>query len=527
VANSLIVDRLLNIYLVPQDHPAPEQVRRDLDEVARKYVADAWGQALSAVLDPRDPSIWLIDKVNTDVLMDINAAPPDGVAAFWAAKMADSVAKTIARGEDGSRIMRFADRAAYLAYFLRDLAAGTAWSKWYYREFEALRSLPSGPAIREAMTREPEMAEPALLHLVKTDLISEVTNVLSESDQERLLHLCSAKEAAPGQKCFRAVLEEWAAAPNRSRRALDLYLKARHAHPEFPSAEVRGGVERILTIARWADTMQLNDILAAAGAHRLSEILLRLPPQEQETALYLASLASDDPTLRGRIEQIIFSAGENGRALERPPRSRKQNTSRFASPWGSVFLLLPTLIADRQLMAAYGGHEDGALRCLLFAACLRANFTDSRHDQALLTAAGLAETPELLLLQQARPKTNVDIGQLDLLPDDFEHINAAGKDWWPDIALAAPGRHELTMAAAAVIRNFARQLPGLGKSSFEYLWRNVFSGGSVITLVPGLVLVELGPPPLQIVLRMAGLDGVCFNPPWLVETEVVVRVGQQ
>jgi hypothetical protein len=79
------------------------------------------------------------------------------------------------------------------------------------------------------------------------------------------------------------------------------------------------------------------------------------------------------------------------------------------------------------------------------------------------------------------------------------------------------------MAAAVLLRGFAQRLPGLGRSSFDYLWRNILSGEGTITVEPGRILVALGPRPLEIVLRMAGLHELGLVPPWTPETEVVVH----
>ena len=174
------IERLQNTYLVPRDHPAPQRIRSDLDETARSSMAESCGRALSSLLDPADPSVWVIESVTVELLMDVSAVPLDQAASYWGQQIAHSVAKTMARGEDGQRVMRFPSRAAYLAYFLRNLAAGDAWGKWYYREFDSLRSLPAGAAIREALFREPQQAEAALLHLLETNSLNGVIRCLSE-----------------------------------------------------------------------------------------------------------------------------------------------------------------------------------------------------------------------------------------------------------------------------------------------------------------------------------------------------------
>ena len=84
----------------------------------------------------------------------------------------------------------------------------------------------------------------------------------------------------------------------------------------------------------------------------------------------------------------------------------------------------------------------------------------------------------------------------------------------------------MALAAATLMRSFARRLPGMGKSSAEYLWNNVLSGEARITVSPGRILVQLAPRPLQIVMRMSGLHDAAFRLPWQ-EIEVTIRLDEE
>jgi hypothetical protein len=543
VGHTLSVDRLLNTYLVPRDHPAPDKVRRELDEVVRKHVTDSLGRALSSLLDPQDPSVWVIDTIAMDVFMDLSAAAPEETAAFWARKMAESVVRVITRGEDGDRVMRFANRAEYLAYFLRDLGAGSAWSKWHYRQFESLRSLPLGATIREALLREPEQAEPALLYLARTGGIAAVSRLLSQLDQERLLQLVSPQEASPGKKCFEATLQQWAAAPAGAPRALDLYLKVRLAVPEAPAAEARAAVQHVLCFARWEQKSKLKEIVTAAAMGRVSRLLQSLLPPEQDTALYLGFLANQDSELPLRLAAIARARHPLAWAGAAPQQPEAESSVGLVSPWAGVFLLLPALMADAELMTAYGETGDAISRYLLLGATMRVRAEESQYDAALAAAAGLDYPPELVALAanlaQARPTMDQDALRQNLLPQDLEQVDGASSHCWPDIALDESLRRDLALDAAVLLRNFARQLPGLGKSSFQYLWQNILSGRGVIRREPGQVVVELAPRPLEIVLRMAGFNHMRFTPPWMTskptpketdaetQTEVIIRFTPQ
>lgn len=523
MAHSLTIDRLISTYVVPRDHPAPEDVRRELDALARKYVAESCGRALYTRFDPRDPSVWLIEKISLDLLMDLNAAEPDKVAGFWAGKIAESVARTIASGEDGERVMRFANRAEYLAYFLRDLAAGTAWKKWHYRQFESLRSLPASAAIREAVSREPELAEAILMHLVRTNRFAGVTKSISEKDKGILLRLCSPEVAPPGQKCFQIACAKWITLPVDTTDALNLYLKVRSEFPELVSAEVRGAAQYLTIVTQWAQSSQWDEILADITAGRLPQGSQSTDAQARETARYFISLASKDPVWPSRLAEVAaFVSRKEINSIEKPTPTSAKKDLRFSSPMGGVFLLLPTLIANRALLAAFGAVEDAVLRYLLLGACVQQSVGEFCEDKALAVAAGLTDTPKSFFLKQACSKTTFDRSSVDLLPED----TAGARPCWQDIDLEPAFRAEMATAAAVLLRSFARALPGLGRTSFDYLWKNILSGQSVITLSPDCILVELAPRPLEIVLRMAGLREFSFTPPWLPDAEILITFGQ-
>jgi hypothetical protein len=527
VAHTLSVERLVSTYLVPGDHPDPERVRRELDEVARKFMIDSWGRALAELLDANDPSVWLIENISSDFLMELNAAEPEAVAAIWAGKMAESLVKTIARGADGESVLRFANRAEFIAWFLRDLAAGAAWNRWYYRQFETLRSLPIGPAIRQTLLREPDQAEAALLHLARTNRMRTLAGFLSRADQEILVQLCCPQETTPRRTIFAAVFAAWTAEPLSARLPLNLYLEARNDYPDVAPAEIRSAVRHISTLDSWQQGRRLEGIAAAVAAGRLTPIIGRLSPAEQETLLYFAFLASEDVDWPDRIAEVA-QPSSTGYGKDRTAFTGQARDVGFATRWTGVFLLLPALIAHRELSRAYGGVEDGILRYLLLAWCVRENAAvGPEFEKTIAVAAGLAEAPGRHELGQARPRTELLLQREDLLPEDGDRMAATGENQWPEIMLEESMRSQLGLASTVLLRDFARRLPGLGRSSSAYLWRNILSGDGFITSTAGRVLVELAPRPLEIVLRLAGFDAIRLTPPWLADTEMVIRIERQ
>jgi hypothetical protein len=129
--SSVTIERLHSIYLVPQQHPAPEDLRWRLDAVMGNRLASVCGQLLAQALHADDPSIWLIRRLDVDLALDAGAVDDELLARAWGRRMATAIVRAIARGADGDTVLHFPDRAAYLAQFVGDLAEGRAWGKWY------------------------------------------------------------------------------------------------------------------------------------------------------------------------------------------------------------------------------------------------------------------------------------------------------------------------------------------------------------------------------------------------------------
>jgi hypothetical protein len=111
--------------------------------------------------------------------------------------------------------------------------------------------------------------------------------------------------------------------------------------------------------------------------------------------------------------------------------------------------------------------------------------------------------------------------------EDIAFFNSYAGELLPDFVPDPDLRKRLVTAAAVLVRTFARGLPALSGSSIEYLWRNVLSGDSRITVEPHAITVRLKPRPLQIVLRMAGLQESQFELPWLADTRITVRFDEE
>ena len=382
-----------------------------------------------------------------------------------------------------------------------------------------------GAAIREALFREPQQAEAALLHLLETNSLNGVIHCLSERDQRLLLEFCALEEASPLCACFETVVDHWRAGrQRRSFSALELYLRVRADTPEHSSAEVRGAVQHVFTLEQWMQASRFAHVLSELQANRLARLLAYLPAQEQETGSWLYFQIAANPTL---LEKITEIAEEPGQATQSGLLAKVEDSARrLTSSFGGVFLLLESFVRSRDFVRLRGRAEDAHFRYLLFLCCIGKNSPDAGRDPALLLASGLDEMPKMEALQQVQPAPGLDRNAHHLPAGDIEHFSAAGRALLPGLDLPGPLRQELALAAATLMRSFARRLPGMGKSSAEYLWSNVLSGEARITVSPGRILVQLAPRPLQIVMRMSGLHDAAFRLPWQ-EIEVTIRLDEE
>jgi hypothetical protein len=84
---------------------------------------------------------------------------------------------------------------------------------------------------------------------------------------------------------------------------------------------------------------------------------------------------------------------------------------------------------------------------------------------------------------------------------------------WPGI----PFSLELigTIAARAVLRHFARRLIGFSASRPDHLYTNFLAGRTTIEDTGYRLEVEIMPPPLSVVLRMAGIHNEVYHAPWI------------
>ena len=138
---SLRVERLRNTFVTPRDLPRREQACARIESSVAQSGADELARRLDEVLDPADPSVWVIRRLRLSFAM----SDPRQAGELWARGIAEGLRRQIQTGADGFNVLRFADRAAYWASMLRDLARGQA-ARWWNGPLEGLRMLDFGGA---------------------------------------------------------------------------------------------------------------------------------------------------------------------------------------------------------------------------------------------------------------------------------------------------------------------------------------------------------------------------------------------
>jgi hypothetical protein len=175
-------------YLIPASHPEPAALRARLDSVAHDYLAGVCSMWLTRLLDPHEPSIWLIRRLDVEVSLNIGGLDLATVAELWGRQLVKAIMRALTSAEqlDPERVMHFPDYNTYLAHFVSDLVAGRAWDQWYYRSFDSLRSLPLSAAIRTVMTREPERIAAVFVLLATQRRLEPVLECLTVHDAHTL-----------------------------------------------------------------------------------------------------------------------------------------------------------------------------------------------------------------------------------------------------------------------------------------------------------------------------------------------------
>ena len=521
----LRINQMLSEYLVSSDHPAPEKLRAKLDETTNKHLPAMLARMLTTSFGT-DQSLWFIRRMELEV--DVNVVwDPDRVALSTGSQLARHLALDLQGTGDGENVLWFPDRAAYLAKFLCDLVAGSAWNKWYYKSFAGLKALPIGAALRTAMCDHPAVAFSALRSL-DAQTRTRALELMSEADARRVLTtFADTNASSPGDALTTALdaVEEAGAAPFaarfEARRTLFWYIAAgeRMLGPEVRDA--------LMAVARWMllcdqrANQDLRALVASLDASAVDRLALR--------PLLLAS-----PSVLNRLMLLMAEVS--------PQRGNTVTEIRHTN-FGGAFLLAP-LLARMPIDAATrhwpGAAHNEAAALIRFFLLVKCNGRNSARravqDELLREIAGIQSglSHEEITAWRSRVTPAHRAAFLRELCEDANLTDAECVDTTPqegdsrssatdleflrlprDLGLGIALDRTLTIAARQLLRNFASRLPGFAASNPLYLHANFLNIDANLEYEAERHVVRLSRPPLHLMLTMTGMFNQTYTLPWL------------
>ncbi|HEY6245726.1 MAG TPA: hypothetical protein VIX17_17370 [Pyrinomonadaceae bacterium] len=470
-------------YLLPADHPAPVRLRDRLDAEIKHNLTHTLRSSLSSWFSESDTSLWFVRQLELDFPVNATGSS-EHVSRTFTSQLGRVLTDAIGDCANQDNVVRFANRAEYLAHFLSDIAAGTAWGKWYYESFFGLRFLPTSAAIRTAVCDEPDTGKMALL-LLRSDELIGVLRALSPNDGLLILDTLT-KGVASGQ--FNAHELGWSLTRlrnvhsfdglNAPCRALGIYLHAARAQ-------------------------------AASSPHELTDLMTCSTDQLRQVIIELDSI-------RANVKTSDF------------------DKQRRETAFGGIFLLLP-LLDDLPLEESLADwpHADEAaaislVRFLILIKCLGSTnaqrpFADPLIRDLLVVPPTLSEADlnkwqgsitrghietfrNTLISWQHFQGRVIDERQLD---SDLEYLSL------PDSRVfAVELERVLDIAAHLVLRNFSRRLPGFAESNLPYLWSNFLNFHANVEEDPTRRVVRMTGPPLRLVLGLTGMMRQTYRLSW-------------
>jgi hypothetical protein len=491
----LTIRRHLATYLLAADHPAPEAARGRLDAALAGLAAGLGAGLAPLARDGQAKGLWLLRRVELDLTLDA-ALPPATLAATWSRALAGTIARALEPGADG--VAWFPDRAAHLARFLTDLAAGRAWGSWIHGGFAGLSALPTAMALSTAMLADPATGWLALSRLGPADL-ARLLEDLGAAQAVRVLDVLEQQEAggeargsaAPLLLADRLEAKGWPPVSPACPHGLALALLA--MLPEAPAGLVP--LARALALLR----------------HRLA--------LGQGGEVVLPGLAGLAGPLRERLRRLADPAA----APLAPEPALVRHT-----PFGGAFLLL-RLLDEWPLAEATAGWPappEGAEAAALLRALVLARCTGGDRAPAFLLDPlwrDLLGLPPRLGLGDI-PAWGRGLGRerrraLRRLPAKLPPCDPACRRFFrvpAGLRMGARLDRLLDRLARALLDRLAGHLPGFGGSSPAWLARNILAMGARAEAGPEGLTVTLSRPPLDVVLGMTGLAREALVLPWLV-----------
>lgn len=494
----LRIGRLRNDYRLPAG-AASAALSAGLDRVAWNDLPSALERAGDRMPEAAAEEVWLVRRLHVDVTVGA-AAASDGaaVADAWSRETTRALRRTLDGGSSAD-VMRFASRAEWTARFVAEVAAGTAWDAWYLGAFSSLRALPTGKAVAEGFVREPGDAADVLTAVVRSGALERVLLVCGPGDARRIVDVLAPSGRMPASAA-RDLAETLARLPAAAHAAHDPHrpggVLRLLAHAAAGGVALgRGAAEvaaAVVTLADLASPRLSPGAVADAVARRRWGEALRLAGRHPADATG-ETLAAFDTLADMTAGADVWLVQLAERLVVGAARHATDEPRACATRFGGLLLLWPSFVACRPSELGDVG-DDAPLWRLLVAARLYGPDEEASllRDTVLAWLCGLDRPPTPDRVADARSRLPV-----------------------------APTPESV---ADDVLRDFAARLPGFTTSSPAHLRRNFLDVPATVRRRDDGWSATVAGPPLQVVLRMAGMTDVRYTLPWppgsLVEVEL-------
>lgn len=163
-----------------------------LERLARERVAVSLAGALETIAGG-DPAVHVLRHVR--VGLAVTGAPDEAMLGRrWSDGIAAAVARSLA-GPEGEDRIRFSDQAEFVARFIDELVAGSAWERWYFGAFAGLRGLETDEALRRVLLEHRDLLPSILAWLERIGALERVLGALGDGTARLLLAPSAEPEA--------------------------------------------------------------------------------------------------------------------------------------------------------------------------------------------------------------------------------------------------------------------------------------------------------------------------------------------
>lgn len=550
-SDTLYVRLLRARYLTPMNHPDPAGVRHRMDDIVTDYLKEALGKTLSSPAD----AVWFIKRLDVDLSMNTKW-PPEIAARVWADSISRAVAAIQKDGAISDNVVRFDDRAAYVAQFLVDLVDDAAWSRWYYRSFTGLKHLDKSSAVRTVLAREAETAIEGLARLPRHK-IRRITDALSHADARNLfkaLHPSTIGTIADLQAIWRCIEERefYSAGWSGDRAALAVVVETVRTGDRFTYSSVWQLTRAIFTLQDIFRSGLASPALVRSAilGNNPADLYRVLTPAQSEDLMFLSGCRVEDvKEVFGALEQL---SRELTQAAEPDTDTRSSDrTEVYSSRFGGVFLLLPFLdslelnrvshlwddIAIDSQVAGINEIDEideidaaAMLRVLILSMCLGGrSLPDILLDSAVRLVLGLSNTISLKSVMawyenvtalQKRELCKHIVARARCLqyraaPSPSRKLDYEYLGFGNSFAGSPGDMRSIGLAARTVLTAFANRLSGFSNSSLPYLNQNFLSCSAVVEVSDDKIVATLSRPPLDVILNMTGMSRTAYKLSWL------------